>query len=127
MDVSALTPTITQLCPGNCDALESEIIELQANNILQVELRAGVAHFWSLVSEADFPTLKPLAQNVISFFMSTYTCESTFSTMNIIKRKQRNQLTHAHLECLTVIATTNYKYNMKKVKDMHASSRSSQY
>ncbi len=127
VDVSSLTPTITQLCPGNRAALESEIIELQTNTILQVELRAGVGHFWSLVSEADFPTLKPLAQKVMSFFMSTYTCESTFSTMNTIKRKQRNRLTHAHLECLTVIATTNYKYNIKKVKDMHASFRSSQY
>ena len=127
VDVSSLTSTITQLCPGDRAALESEIIELQTNNILQVELRAGVGHFWSLVSEADFPTLKPLAQKVMSFFMSTYTCESTFSTMNTIKRKQRNRLTHGHLEWLTVIATTKYKYNMKKVKDMHASFRSSQY
>ncbi|XP_051248566.1 uncharacterized protein LOC127358986 [Dicentrarchus labrax] len=31
------------------------------------------------------------------------------------------------LKKLTVIATTNYKYNMKKVKDMHASFCSSQY
>lgn len=116
-----------QLCPDNRAALEIEVIELQTNDILQVELRAGVCHFWTLVSEADFPTLKPLVQKVMSFFMSTYTCEATFSTMNTIKRKQRNRLTHAHLECLTLIATTNYKYNMKKVKDMHSSFRSSQY
>ncbi|KAG5268999.1 hypothetical protein AALO_G00197170, partial [Alosa alosa] len=107
VDVSSLTPTITQLCPGIGAALESEIIELQTNAILQVELRAGVGHFWSLVSEADFPTLKPLAQKVMSFFMSTYTCESTFLTMNTIKRKQRNRLTHTHLECLTVCQTPN--------------------
>lgn len=54
------------------------------------------------------------------------TC-STFSTMNTIKRKQTNRLTHAHLECPAMIATTNYKYNMKKVKDMQASFCSSQY
>lgn len=88
-------------------SLESEIIKLQTNTILQVELRAGVGHFWILVSEADFPTLKPFAQKVLSFFMSTYTCESAFSTLNTIKRKQRNRLTHDHLESL-VIATTNY-------------------
>lgn len=127
VDVSSLTPTITQLCPSNRAALESEIVELQTNDILEGELRAGVGHFWSLVSEADFPTLKPLVQKVMSFFVSTYTCESTFSTMNTIKRKQRNRLINAHLECLTRIATTNYKYNMKKVKEMHACFRSSQY
>ena len=79
------------------------------------------------LSWSKLASVKPLAQKVMSFFMSTYTCESTFSTMNTIKGKQRNRLTHGHLECLTVIATTKYKYNMKKVKDMHASFRSSQY
>ncbi|KAK0146244.1 hypothetical protein N1851_014458 [Merluccius polli] len=63
----------------------------------------------------------------MTFFVSTYTCESTFSTMNTIKRKQRNRVTNAHLESLTRIETTNYKYNMKKVKDMHACFCSSQY
>ncbi|KAK5874194.1 hypothetical protein PBY51_019165 [Eleginops maclovinus] len=127
MDVTSLTPSITQLCPGDRAALECEIVELQTNAILQAELKEGVGHFWSLVSEESFPTLKPLVQKVMSFFVSTYTCESTFSTMNIIKRKQRNRLTNAHLECLTVIATTNYKYNIKKVKAMQAMFRSSQY
>ncbi|KAL1254508.1 hypothetical protein QQF64_016737 [Cirrhinus molitorella] len=93
-------------------AVESEIIELQTKDILKDELRAGVGHFWSLVSEEDFLTLKP--QKVMSCFVSTYTCESTFSTMNTIRRKQRNSLTKEHLECLTRIATTSYKYNMKK-------------
>ncbi len=116
IDVSSLTPTITLLCPTQRAAVESEMVELQTKDILKVELRAGVGHFWSLVSEEDFPTLKPLVQKVMSFFVSTYTCESTFSTMNTIKRKQRNRLTNEHLECLTRIATTSYKYNMKKVK-----------
>ena len=64
VDVSSLTPAITQLCPDNRAALD---------DILHVELRADVGHFWSLVSEADFPTLKPLVQQVTSFFMSPYT------------------------------------------------------
>lgn len=127
VNVSSLTQSINQLCPSNRAALESEVVELQTNSILKAELKADAAHFWSLVSEADFPTLKPLVQKVMSFFVSTYTCESTFSTMNTIKRKQRNRLTNAHLECLTRIATTNYKYNMKKVKEMLACFRSSQY
>lgn len=74
--VSSLTPPILQLCPSNHAALVSEIVALQTNNILEVELRAGVGHVWSLMLEADFPTLKPLVQKIISllllFFVSTY-------------------------------------------------------
>lgn len=103
------------------------MVELQTNNILKAELKAGAAHFWNLVSEADFPTLKPLVQKVMPFFVSTYTCESTFSTMNTIKRKQRNRLTNVHIEYLTRIATTNYKYNIKKVKEIMSCFCSSQY
>ena len=69
VDVSSLTPAITQLCPDNRAALD---------DILHVELRADVGHFWSWVSEADFPTLKPLVQKVTSFFMSTSTCDQPF-------------------------------------------------
>ncbi|KAI4825189.1 hypothetical protein KUCAC02_020880 [Chaenocephalus aceratus] len=72
------------------------MVGLQTKDILKVELRAGVGHFWSLVSEEDFPTLKPLLQKVMSFFVSTNT-------------------------------STNYKYDMKKIKEMHACFRSSQY
>ncbi len=55
IDVSSLTPT-TLLCPTQRAAVESEMVELQTKDILKVELRAGVGHFWSLVSEEDFPT-----------------------------------------------------------------------
>ncbi|KAF7658049.1 hypothetical protein LDENG_00018290 [Lucifuga dentata] len=119
VDVSSLIPAITKLCPASRSTLESEIVELQANDILKAELRAGVGHFWSLVLESDFPTLKPFALKVMSFFVSTYTCESTFSAMNTIKRKQINRLSNTHLDCLTRIATS-YRYNMTKVKETNA-------
>jgi len=42
-------------------------------------------------------------QKVMSFFVSTYTCESTFSAMNTIKRKQKppHQWTYCipHKDC----------------------------
>lgn len=62
--------------------------------------------------------VQTLEQKVVSF-VSTNACESTFSTINTIKRKQRNQLSDAHLECLARIAVTNYKNNMEKVQEMH--------
>lgn len=73
VDVSPLFSTVTYLFPFDHAALESKIVELQTNNLLKVELRVGVGHFWSVVSEADFPTLKGLVQKVMSFFVSTYT------------------------------------------------------
>lgn len=92
VNVSSLTQSINQLCPSNRAAVESEVVKFQTNNILKAELKAGAAHSWSLVFEADFPTSKALVQKVMSFFVSTYTCELTLSTMNTIKRKQRNRL-----------------------------------
>ena len=50
--VSSLTPVITALCPDRA-GIESEIVELQANGTLQGELRSGVTHFWSLVSDTE--------------------------------------------------------------------------
>ena len=73
VNVSSLTPTISLLCPTRRAAVESEIIKLQTSDILKVELGTGVGHFWSLLSEEDCPTLKPLVQKVMSFFVSTYT------------------------------------------------------
>ena len=95
--VSSITPVITDLCPDRA-AVECEIVELQTNDTLKAELKAGVYYFWNMISDTDYPALKQCVQKVMSFFVSTYTCEATFSTMNIVKRKQRNRLTNAHLE-----------------------------
>ena len=123
---SSLTPVIQDLSHDHA-AVQCEILELQANDILQAELKTGVYHFWNMVSDTDYAALKKCVQEVMSFFVSTYTCESTFSTMNIVKRKQRNRLTSAHLDCLTRIAVTNYKYSMKRVKMGLAHFRSSHH
>ncbi|CDQ56565.1 unnamed protein product [Oncorhynchus mykiss] len=61
--VSSLTPVITALCPDRA-GIESEIVELQANDTLQGELRSGVTHFWSLVSDIEYPLLKQCVQKV---------------------------------------------------------------
>ena len=116
--VSSLTSVIIDLCPDRA-AVECEILELQTNDTLKAlnaEHKADVYHFWNLIPDIDYPSLKQCVQKVMSFFVSTYTCESTFSTMKIVKRKQRNKLTNAHLDCLTRIAVTNYKYSMRRVK-----------
>jgi len=123
--VASLSPIIADLCSDRAK-LESEIIELQTNDILQHELQSGVHHFWNMVPDT-FPTVKHCVKKVLSFFVSTYACEATFSTMSIVKRKQRNRLTNEHLDSLTRIAMTEYRFRMKKVKEHQAHFRSSSF
>ena len=95
--VSSLSPVITDLCSDRAK-LKSEIVELQTNDILRPELQLGVHHFWSIVPDTGYPTVKLCVQKVLSFFVRTYTCEATFSTMNIVKSKLKNRLTDEHLD-----------------------------
>ncbi|KAK3876626.1 hypothetical protein Pcinc_018599 [Petrolisthes cinctipes] len=124
--VSTLSPILAELCPDRA-SVESEIVELQANETLKAVLKSGEENFWHIVLDMDYPALKQTVQKVMCYFVSTYTCESTFSTMNIVKRKQRNRVTSAYLDILTRIAVTNYKYSMEKVKEQLAHFRSSQH
>ena len=48
--------------------------------------------FWKLVSKDRFPKVKDFALKMHSMFGSTYVCESTFSTMQQVKYKNRNQM-----------------------------------
>lgn len=84
VDPSSLT--ITQLCPSNRAALESGIVELQTNDLLQVEQ--------SLVSQTDFPTLKPFALKATSFFVSTYTRVSQHSQAWAVSRGNTPWMRH---------------------------------
>ncbi|KAG8236756.1 hypothetical protein J437_LFUL015821 [Ladona fulva] len=45
-----------------------------------------------------FLLLRIVAYKIKPCFGSTYLCESLFSTMNIIKSKNRSRLTYSHLD-----------------------------
>ena len=55
-------------------------------------------NFWKFVSKERFPMLKNAALKLFSMSESTYMyiCECAFSTMNIVKSKNRNQLAWKH-------------------------------
>ena len=62
--------------------------------------------FWKFVSKERFPLLKDAAMKLYSMFGSTYICECTFSAMNNIKTKNRNQLGNEALQACLRMATT---------------------
>jgi len=97
--------------------LQLETVDLQSSAVLRNKLtEVGVIDFWSkFVTETTYPTVRKLALSVLTMFGSTYTCESSFSIMNIIKNKQRNSLTDEHLQNSLRIALTTYMPNYKDI------------
>lgn len=111
---SSLTHVIQDLCHNHA-AVQWETVEFQANDIRQAELIPVIITFetWFLIQ------IIQLRRNVSKkwcHFSLVHTYESTFSTRNIVKKKQRNRLSTAHLACLTRVAVINDKYSREKVK-----------
>ncbi|CAL8364845.1 unnamed protein product [Gadus morhua 'NCC'] len=74
-----------------------KLVDMRSSLTMAQELRTnGPARFWADVNPHQFPNVKRAAVLVLSMFGSTYTCESSFSHMNSIKKKAL----FAH--CLTV-------------------------
>lgn len=61
---SSLTPVIQDLSHDHA-AVQCKILELQANVILQVELKNSVYNFWNMVSDTDYAALKKCLQKVM--------------------------------------------------------------
>uniref|UniRef100_UPI00358F329E general transcription factor II-I repeat domain-containing protein 2A-like n=1 Tax=Myxine glutinosa TaxID=7769 RepID=UPI00358F329E len=85
-------------------ALQMELIDFQTTSLVSNALRSveSVGAFWVACSE-EYSMIKRLAFYVLTMFPSTYTCESSFSTMNAIKTHERNRLRNKNLEnCLWI-------------------------
>ncbi|KAG8238012.1 hypothetical protein J437_LFUL015290 [Ladona fulva] len=94
---------IARIISSEVENLELEILDLKNDIILQAH--ATDVDFWKLVEKDRFPPLRSVAYKIKSSFGSVYLCESLFSTMNIIKSKNRSSLTDSHLEsCLRASA-----------------------
>lgn len=96
-----------QLFPwARAASLQSELIDLQGNIALK-EAECDTITFWTkMVTAANYPQLHKLAVHILTMFGSTYSCESAFSTMNILKNKYRTRLTNEHLhQCLRLAIT----------------------
>jgi hypothetical protein len=91
-------------------AVQKEICDLQH----AVELKARFAgctsfvDFWKLVPNISYPHLTSIVWRLMAVFGSTYACEQMFSTMKLIKSKERNRLSDAHLVDAIRITTATH-------------------
>ncbi|XP_072768354.1 general transcription factor II-I repeat domain-containing protein 2A-like [Nerophis lumbriciformis] len=106
-NVSAFSAEAKQVFPwARAASLQTELIDLQESVALK-EAQCDAITFWSkLVIPSKFPLLHKMACHILTMFGSTYSCESAFSTMNIVKNKYRSRLTNEHLDqCLRLAIT----------------------
>ena len=71
-------------------AFQLKLCELQCDPFLLSRKNETQKRFWKLVSKDKFPILKDFAQKMHSMFGSTYVCESTFSTIKLVKSRNKN-------------------------------------
>ncbi|XP_045504708.1 general transcription factor II-I repeat domain-containing protein 2A-like isoform X2 [Colias croceus] len=96
--------------------LQMNVIDLQSNDALKssfYDINDLIKFYGSLPS--DFDELKRFAQQFITIFGSTYTCEQTFSIVNYRKNKYASRLTDEHLRAILRIATTNMTANIQEI------------
>uniref|UniRef100_A0A673J126 HAT C-terminal dimerisation domain-containing protein n=1 Tax=Sinocyclocheilus rhinocerous TaxID=307959 RepID=A0A673J126_9TELE len=95
-DFSSLVKKMIPLLDGA--AFQMELIDFQTTSLVIDALRnaESVSAFW-VACLKEYSTIKTLAFYVLTMFPSTYTCESTFSSMNAIKTHERNRLTLKNL------------------------------
>uniref|UniRef100_A0A8C1P6H5 SPIN-DOC-like zinc-finger domain-containing protein n=1 Tax=Cyprinus carpio TaxID=7962 RepID=A0A8C1P6H5_CYPCA len=100
-------------------ALQLEMIDIQSSLALKLHLQSeGPINFWcNHISQTKYPTIKKVSVLILTMFGSTYTCESSFSHMNVIKIKARCCLSNEKLSQRLRIALTTYEPDyVKKAK-----------
>lgn len=93
-------------------AVKEEILKMR--NDLNLPLTTGI-EFWKNINEASYPKSKNEIFKLYSMFGSTYICESSFSTLKLIKDKNRNRLTDVHVEDLVRIKCCPYDIDIDSV------------
>ncbi|KAM4016978.1 general transcription factor II-I repeat domain-containing protein 2B-like [Anomaloglossus baeobatrachus] len=88
-----------------------ELCEVQADLYLASSLEVGVP-FFKLLDKERFPNLRDLGLKIASMFGSTYICEKSFSDLNHIKSKYRNNIFNRTLLQALRLSTTNLKVDI---------------
>lgn len=83
------------------------LIDIAADsNLKDIYSKLSLAKFWNTVRTNYKYELAELALETLLPFASTYLCETTFSTMCLLKCKKRNRL---NVESQLIVATSNIK------------------
>ena len=98
-------------------ASESEMIDLCEKDKLKPALREETTDFWKSVPMEKYPNIKRAVLKVLSMFGSTYDYESVLSTLNHVKSRHRSILTDTLVKELLRVARTEYKPDLKIVKE----------
>lgn len=87
-----------------------QLTDLQENVALKEQCAVcDPTTFWlQTVPETEFPGLKKVAVHTLTMFGSTYSCESGFSTVNIIKSQYRSRMSNEHLHACLRIALSPF-------------------
>lgn len=115
-DVRAFSKEVTQTFKwAHHGSLQLELTDLQADVALEEHFETtDSATFWlQIVPETSFPGLTKVALHTFTMFGSTYSCETAFSTMNIIKTMYRSRLANEHLHMSMRMALTPFKPRFK--------------
>ena len=84
-----------------------ELCEFLCDPFLLSRQNETQKRFWKLVSKDKFPKLKDFALKMQSMFGSKYLCEIIFSTMKLVKSRNRNRMANQTLDnCLRLSATS---------------------
>ena len=73
---------------------QEELADLSSDSKLQLEFSKKKLHTFWLTVRAEYPLLSDLAVSTLLPFVSTYLCESAFSTLTAIKTKYRSSLSN---------------------------------
>ena len=86
---------------------QEELADLSSDSKSRLEFSGKKLHTFWLSVRAEYPLLSDLAVSTLLPFVSTYLCESTFSTLTAIKTKYRSSL--SDIETALRSALTNIK------------------
>ncbi|KAG0433849.1 General transcription factor II-I repeat domain-containing protein 2B [Dictyocoela muelleri] len=94
------------------------------NNISETNLKENVIlNEWRSLPES-FATMKKLALALLTIFGSTYSCETLFSSMNMIKSNKRNRLGNDISSACIKLKMTKYVPRFDKLSKDHQQQKS---
>ncbi|XP_077143987.1 general transcription factor II-I repeat domain-containing protein 2B-like [Ranitomeya variabilis] len=100
---------------NNADAhYQLELCEVQEDFYIASRAEVGVP-FFKFLDKKHFPNLRDLGLKIASMFGSTYICEKSFSDLNHIKSKYRNNISNRTLLQALRLSTTNLKVDIDEL------------